>query len=399
MKPFGIVTSRVTELEKAHLLRVEDGNHGEYRPRTEEFVPDGVAFIRAADISDGRVMFATAERINETARLRIRKGIGHAFDVLLSHKGTVGKVAFASSDSPPFVCSPQTTFWRSLDHDVIDPRFLFYYLLSASFQNQLRSLKGETDMADYVSLSTQRQLVLDIPQIAVQRSISKVLGVLDDKIEANRRLTTQLDVLGGEIFRALCSNGKDRLLHEVCEIVMGQSPPGISYNDTGLGLPLFQGSTDFGSRFPTPRVYCTAGIRFAEPSDVLLSVRAPVGDLNVADRDCVIGRGVAAIRRRGAPSFAYHLIRSIRPRLATYEDTGTVFSAINKAALAALPVTVPSESAIVSFETIVGPMDKLAGSLSREIGCLAELRDLVLPRLISAAYRVGQSEGTVEPVA
>src|SRR5438552_2913993 len=97
------------DLEKAGVLRVEDGNHGEYRPRREEFTERGVAFIRAADMGDGRVDFERAEKINEVACRRIRKGIGAPGDVLLSHKGTVGRVALVPLDCPKFVCSPQTT--------------------------------------------------------------------------------------------------------------------------------------------------------------------------------------------------------------------------------------------------------------------------------------------------
>jgi len=85
-------------------------------------------------------------------------------------------------------------------------------------------------------------------------------------------------------------------LGDLCDINMGQSPPGTTYNEIGDGLPFYQGITDFGFRFPSRRVYCTAPTRFAEEGDVLLSVRAPVGSLNVADERCAIGRGVAALR-------------------------------------------------------------------------------------------------------
>ena len=104
-------SASVSELQREGVLLVEDGNHGEYRPRPDEFVDEGVAFIRAADMDAGRVLFESASKINERARTRITKGIGAPGDVLLSHKGTVGKVALVPNGSPPFVCSPQTTFW------------------------------------------------------------------------------------------------------------------------------------------------------------------------------------------------------------------------------------------------------------------------------------------------
>jgi type I restriction enzyme S subunit len=117
-------TATVAELQREGILLVEDGNHGEYKPRPDEFVSEGVAFIRAADMDAGRVLFDSASKINDRARQCITKEIGAGGDVLLSHKGTVGKVALVPQDAPAFVCSPQTTFWRTLDPNVLDHQYL-----------------------------------------------------------------------------------------------------------------------------------------------------------------------------------------------------------------------------------------------------------------------------------
>ncbi|MBK8460151.1 MAG: restriction endonuclease subunit S [Micropruina sp.] len=185
-------TFRVSDLVAYGILRVEDGNHGEYRPRPDEFIDKGVPFIRAADMSAGIVEFAKSGKINPEARARIRKGIGQPGDVLLSHKGTVGKVAVAPSDAPDFVCSPQTTFWRSLNHDRLDQRYLRCFMGSEPFQRQLHVLMGQTDMAPYVSLTDQRSLLVALPEIADQRAIAEVLGALDDKIAANTRIADRV---------------------------------------------------------------------------------------------------------------------------------------------------------------------------------------------------------------
>jgi type I restriction enzyme S subunit len=192
----------VAELQAARVLLVEDGNHGENRPRPDEFSTEGVQFIRAADMDSGRVLFESAQRINEAARQRVRKGIGAGGDVLLSHKGTVGKVAYVPSDAPPFVCSPQTTFWRVKDPNKLDRRYLYFYLLSRAFREQLDSRKGETDMADYVSLTTQRTLKVTVPPLAEQQSIAAVLGALDDKIELNRRMNVTLEAMARALFQS-----------------------------------------------------------------------------------------------------------------------------------------------------------------------------------------------------
>jgi len=89
-----------------------------------------------------------------------------------------------------------------------------------------------------------------------------------------------------------------RRLDSVADIIMGQSPPGSTYNEDGDGLPFFQGVRDFNYRYPSTRVYCSAPTKIAHPGDILLSVRAPIGRVNIADRECCIGRGLSIIRAK-----------------------------------------------------------------------------------------------------
>ena len=192
----------VGELEKKKLILVQDGNHGEYRPRKKEFTDKGVAFIRAADLGEGVVKFSEAGKINKIAFDRIRKGIGKDLDTILSTKGTVGKLAYVPKGSPEYVCSPQTTFWRTLDHNFIDPKFLYYELQSRHFINQISSRKGETDMADYLSLTSQRGLSLRVPEIKVQREVVRILSSLDNKIKLNRQINHTLELLASAIFKS-----------------------------------------------------------------------------------------------------------------------------------------------------------------------------------------------------
>lgn len=191
----------VAELQDAGVLRVEDGNHGEYRPRPAEFVDHGTAFIRAADLTDGQVRFQHAGAISETALRRIRKGVGQPGDILFSHKGTVGKLARVPMDAPPFVCSPQTTFWRVLDERQLRRDYLYAYMRSPAFVSQWWVRKGETDMADYVSLTAQRQLRVAVPTAEVQRRIAEPLAAIDDLIENNRRRVELVEQMIHAIYR------------------------------------------------------------------------------------------------------------------------------------------------------------------------------------------------------
>jgi len=273
-----------------------------------------------------------------------------------------------------------------------------------------------------------------IPPPDEQRAIAQILGTLDDKIELNRRMNETLDAIARAIFkswfvdfepvrakasgeppesicRRLCLTPDllalfpDRLVdselgeipvgwevgsvYDEFELTMGQSPPGDTYNESGEGLPFYQGRTDFGFRFPKRRVYCTAPTRLAKAGDTLVSVRAPVGDVNVAREDCAIGRGVAGARHKsGSRAYSYQFMRSIEDVFARFEAEGTVFGSIGKKDFHAIACVRPSHRVILAFEEIVSAVDDRVEVSEGESEILSSLRDTLLPRLISGELRV-----------
>jgi type I restriction enzyme S subunit len=167
-------------------------------------------------------------------------------------------------------------------------------------------------------------------------------------------------------------------------VVMGQSPKGDTYNENGDGMLFFQGRRDFGFRYPTPRVYTTDPKRLAKNGDTLISVRAPVGDRNMAMQECCLGRGVAGIRHKsGARSFTYAFIGHIEKNLSDSGSDGTVFSSINKNELGAVGFIAPTENLLATFEEKVTSLDQRVEVNSKEIVTLEEIRDSLLPKLLS----------------
>lgn len=178
-------------------------------------------------------------------------------------------------------------------------------------------------------------------------------------------------------------------LKDIADITMGQSPSGSSYNEDGNGEVFYQGRAEFGYRFPTRRLFTTEPKRMAEAGDVLLSVRAPVGDLNVAYERCCIGRGLGAIHgRNGYQSFVLYTMFALRQQLDVYNGEGTVFGSINRNALNDMPIDIPPEDAIAAFEAVVRPMDDMIRTNYEENCRLQELRDSLLPRLMSGEVDV-----------
>jgi len=172
-------------------------------------------------------------------------------------------------------------------------------------------------------------------------------------------------------------------------LTMGQSPPGSTYNEDREGLPFYQGRSDFGFRFPSYRVYCTQPTRFAKAGDTLVSVRAPVGDMNIAFEDCAIGRGLSAVRHKtGSRSYTYYYLRYLKPSFANFEMEGTVFGSINRESFLGLKIFLPSQELIMQFEEKISPIDQKIELNEKEIRTLTELRDTLLPRLMSGQVRV-----------
>jgi len=153
---------------------------------------------------------------------------------------------------------------------------------------------------------------------------------------------------------------KYELLADVAQIVMGQSPPSSTYNTVGEGLPFYQGKTDFGDMYPTPRVYCTEPSRIAEPNDILISVRAPVGPTNVSQERSCIGRGISAIRvgKNIDRDFLLYFLRFYEPELAK-AGTGSTFAAIAREDLETIKLPLPPLTEQKRIASLLARADRL----------------------------------------
>ena len=182
------------------------------------------------------------------------------------------------------------------------------------------------------------------------------------------------------------SNG---VLSDVANITMGQSPDGSSYNEDGEGIIFYQGSTDFGLRFPDIRQYTTSPSRYANKGDILMSVRAPVGALNIANNDCCIGRGLSALSSKiGSMTHLYYLMNDFRLKFEGMNSAGTTFGSITKDELFSLPVIIPTKSVISEFEQVCEPIFDKQMIIGEEINALTKQRDDLLPLLMNGQATV-----------
>lgn len=294
---------------------------------------------------------------------------------------------------------PKDRYWVSDNAISATPKenadlFFAYYLLKSLKLNDRRIGTSQPLLTQEIL----NRIEVEIPSIDVQRKIGNILYKIDEKIKANEQINNNLQQQAQAIYYDLfstncCDDWEQGVLSNIAEITMGQSPSGDSYNENRTGTVFFQGRAEFGTRFPTIRLYTTEPKRLARENDILMSVRAPVGDLNIAHEDCCIGRGLAAIRSKtGQQSFLLYSLLSLRPQLNVFNGEGTVFGSINRDSLNKLPLTIPDKEAITRFESIVAPMDAIIRANHDENCRLAGIRDSLLPRLMSGEIDVSDVE-------
>ena len=170
-------------------------------------------------------------------------------------------------------------------------------------------------------------------------------------------------------------------LDQICKLNMGQSPDSSSYNEIKIGMPFFQGNADFGTLHPNVRIWCSAPTKVAHPGDILISVRAPIGALNIANVECCIGRGLAALtvdESKCRKEYLWHAISSKVDEL-NRRGTGSTFKAISKNILAETEIPLPA----LDMQThIAAELDKVDNLIAFRKQQLAKLDELVKARFI-----------------
>lgn len=391
---------------------------------------EGLPIINVTNLFDGRyASVANLAQIKKSAVSNYHKFLVRKGDILFARSSLVasgaGQAAMVNR-----LPKKETGFsgfiirFRKKKNAPIINEFLNYLVRSKIYREFIPQILAGTAITN-INQSILSRLPIVFPSIPEQEAVVKIVSDLDAKIELNQQMNRVLEVVGEAVFKRWfvdfefpnqdgkpykSSGGKiaDSELGEIpsgwqvgglgdiCEIVMGQSPPGETYNEIGEGIPFFQGIRDFGFRFPTKRVYCTAPTRFAEEGDVLLSVRAPVGSLNIADERCAIGRGVGALRLKGKQnSFLYYLLLATRSAWDKYDAKGTVFGSATKQDVYDFKIVIPPKELRDKFATFMEALDKKILLNERESCSLTAIRDLLLPKLMSGKIRV-PIDNTVE---
>ena len=383
----------------------------------KEYTSEGIPVINVKNIGYGQILENELDYIHESTRDRLSEHILKTGDIVFGRKGSVDRHAYISENYNGWVQGSDCIRLRFQED--VNTRYISHYLKLDHVKKQINHASIGSTMA---SLNTDilKNIKIILPELSVQNSIESVLSSLESKVDVNSKICFELESMaktlydywfvqfdfpdengkpyrtsGGEMVwneqlkREIPKGWEVGRLCDIANITMGQSPTGESYNDIGDGLIFYQGRTDFGLRFPTPRMYTTAPTRFAQKGDILLSVRAPVGDLNFAMEDCCIGRGLAALNSKlGSQMHLFYTLTGFQQIFKVMDGNGTTFGSITKDILFGMAVVIPSDEILKCFDKMVKPIELKIEKCEEEIRELTKLRDWLLPMLMNGQARV-----------
>ncbi|MHA2876485.1 restriction endonuclease subunit S [Vibrio campbellii] len=408
---------------------------------TQEYVESGVPFLRSKNIAEYNVDWNDMKFVSNEFHQKLSKSSLKAGDVAIVRTGKPGTTCVIPESIKEANCSDIVI--ARVNKEILNPHYLAYFMNAMAHGQVNAHVVGAVQQ--HFNVGSAKKIEIPLPALAQQNKIVDVLKALDDKHRVNTQINQTLEQMAQTLFKSwfvdfdpVIDNALDagNPIPEVFEsrverrkavresadfkplpddvrrlfpsefeeselgwlpkgwrtsnvgkefdVTMGQSPPGSTYNEIGNGTPFFQGKADFEFRFPNNRVYCTEPKRLANKRDTLISVRAPVGTINLASQDCAIGRGLAAVRHvSGSPSYTYYSMWNLGKHFEVFEGEGTVFGSINQKDFKALPQNQIPSNVVAKFDELSTVWDKKIELGSQQIQELTKLRDILLPKLIS----------------
>lgn len=384
-----------------------------------DYVSEGVPFYRGKEITEkykgildvSTELFITEEKFTE---IEHKFGAPKQGDLLLTSVGTLGSAYVVKPGDRFYFKDGNLTWFRNLKE--LDSYFLYYWLASPQGKAELQKCTiGSSQSAFTIVLL--KGMEIQLPPLPLQRRIASILSAYDELIANSRRRIKILETMARCLYREWFVNfrfpghekhqlvqsalGKIprgwevRKLKDVCRLTMGQSPKSEFYNEAGEGQPFHQGVTNFGDRYPTDQLFCTVEGRIAEAGDILFSVRAPVGRMNIADKKIIIGRGLSAIRHNN--NHQAFLWEQLRNRFTEVDmmGNGAIFASVTKDDMKGIELICPPSALIIAATKHFEPLHTEISKLSKQIVNLRRTRDLLLPRLLSGQISLTTKENYV----
>lgn len=379
-------------------LELGDG----YRTKRSEHGHPGYPILRVAEVLDGRIEPKLEDFISVAYRKNIGTKLSMPGDVILTTKGTVGRVAVMPSDGNEYAYSPQVCYFRPKANGPLLSEYLYYWFKTPEFWKQAAFLKGQTDMADYLSLSDIRSLHLTLPGHPVQKGIVEVLGALDEKIALNGRIINSCDLIRAcrlDQFLKSAPEGEAHAppLSSLAEFINGKA---FTKNATGSGRMVVR-IAELNSGPSGSTVYNDLEVpdkHLARAGDLLFAWSGSLTVHRWYRSEAIINQHIFKVIPRG--DYPVWLLNDLLlAKLAKFKqiaaDKATTMGHIQRKHLDEC-VHAPAPGSIPGLDAVLGPLWQRALLAEQESLKLSELRDILLPRLMSGEIKVRDAEKLVE---
>ena len=392
---------RVSELIEQGVLVIGDG----YRAKNSELAQKGIPFARAGNVNNGEFLFDRADYFPLENLHKVGEKVSQVGDVVFTSKGTVGRFAYVTERVPKFVYSPQLCFWRSKNQDVLQSRFLYYWMQGKEFLQQMNAVKGQTDMADYVSLSDQRKMYITVPSVKKQEAISFILGSLDDKIELNRRMNETLEQMAMALYKHWFVDFGPFQDGELEDSPIGAKPKNWDVAKLRDLIELAYGKAlkaedRKGGPYP---VYGSSGVvgwhneYIADGPGIIVGRKGNIGTVHLShtgfypiDTTYYVKSNLPDLN---PVYYFYYLLQSLG---LSHMNNDSAVPGLNRETVYNLDIVIPPNDLICEFDSKVEIFHMQINQNNSEIDQLSKVRDYLLPRLLSGEIEVREAEEQVE---
>jgi type I restriction enzyme, S subunit len=368
---------------------------------------NGISLIRSMNIFDAKFDYKNLAFIDEQQARKLNNVSVEKDDVLINITGaSVCRCTSVPENVLPARVNQHVSIIRA-DRKKLHPYFLKYYLIHPEIKKYLYAQASTGATREALTKNDLETLEVSIPNYKYQVRITDIISAYDNIIENNQKRIRILEEMAQRLYTEwfvkfqfpghekvkMADSGTEfgmipdgwevKRLSEFASLTMGQSPKSEFYNENGEGLPFHQGVSNFGYLYPENKVYSSKGNRIAKKGELLFSVRAPVGKLNIATSEMILGRGLASIRhKQNRQSF----LLSMFFNKFTENDmlgNGSIYKSINKSELENLLFVVPSEELMEIFEPISEKYFEKLNILTKSVTNLSRTRDLLIENLVT----------------
>jgi type I restriction enzyme S subunit len=395
------------ELAKKGFLEFGDG----YRTKQSELGKPGLPILRVAEVLDGRIRPGFTDYVHNDYRYAMGNKISQPGDVVLTTKGTIGRVALIPKEAPTFTYSPQVCFFRTSPDSPLLSHYLYYWLKGPGFVNQSAAVKSQTDMADYINLADIRALNIKVPPINTQRAIIEILGTLDYKITSNEQLTSTTWSLAKAYFDQSYGESDpwcEFTIRDIADIYDGPHATPIKTSNGPWFLSVSSLRSGFLDLAASAHLSESDFIRWTRrvtprAGDILFSYETRLGEAAImpGNVEGCLGRRMALMRVKdnsigSTLLLLAYLSKSFQERIRIGAVHGATVDRIPLVEFASWKIALPAAEARNQLNNTLKVLYDRAVRSMHESYLIGDLRDTLIPGLISGELRVRDAERVVK---